>query len=194
MTPSRALIVWDRRLLGVQPAGNEVVAVDQWTSIDQIIHWIGWKSDQYRGDVVLRVLAHGFHFDTGRAGPDGKHVFSPGGGGIQVGREGITLSTVQKFAALRGKLRKIELLGCAAAYITPGFEGREGDGNFLCYRLAQIAQTYVKASTADQSYESDRYSWHAWGLFPDKPIDFGPWEGTVITYGPTGGRAGLPWE
>ncbi len=165
-----------------------MVRVDRWTDLDQMIFWAGWKSGQYGGDVVLKILAHGIESVTDYVGPliNLQPVSSQGGGGIQVCREGIRLSTIHKFGKIWGKLRMIQLLGCAAAYITPGFEGHEGDGNLLCYRLAQIAQTYVRASTADQKY--------TFGGIPNQPIDFGPWEGTVVTYGPWGGNAKLPWE
>ena len=84
------------------------------------------------------------------------------------------MATIGKFAPLQGKLKRIDILGCGAAYITPGREGHDGDGNLLCYRLAQITQAYVRASTATQEYSNDG------------PIDFGKWEGTVLTYGPSG--------
>ena len=45
------LIVWDARLIGTPPAGNEVVRVDRWTDLDQMIFWAGWKPGQYGGDV-----------------------------------------------------------------------------------------------------------------------------------------------
>jgi len=43
----------------------------------------------------------------------------------------------------------------------------------LCYKLAQITGAKVRASTATQIYDL-------------KTMDFGSWEGTVLTYGPTG--------
>jgi len=100
--------------------------------------------------------------------------FSQGGSGVQFCKENITLGTVARFAPLRGLLKGIDLLACGAAYITPGFEGREGDGNLLCCRLAQTTQTFVRASTATQLY---------YGL---PAIDFGEWEGTVLTYASSG--------
>jgi hypothetical protein len=193
------LIIWDIRLSGKRPRGEEVAEVNQSIPLDYAIAWTAMKSGQYGGDVNLKILAHGFETGTGflagsrggwevsqpRLGADGRPVATPtssgllgvysqGGNGIQCCQEGILLSTISKFGVLRGKLKKIEILGCGAAYITPGCEGREGDGNLLCYRLAQIAQTSVRASSATQLYD------------PDGPIDFGAWEGTVLTYGPSG--------
>jgi len=62
---------------------------------------------------------------------------------------------------------------CARRSKTPGCEGREGARNVLCYKLAQITGAKVRASTATQIYDL-------------KTMDFGSWEGTVLTYGPTG--------
>jgi hypothetical protein len=193
------LIMWDTRLEGKPPLGEEVARVNETVSLDTAIAWAGWKSKHYGGDVSLKILAHGKDTRTGfLAGSEAWDaaskptrdkddkvlsppsargllgVYSQGGGGIQFCREWITLGTIHKFGALRGKLKLIEILGCGAAYITPGFEGRDGDGNLLCYRLAQIAGTYVRASTATQYYDSS------------PAIDFGKWEGTVLTYSPTG--------
>jgi hypothetical protein len=66
-------------------------------------------------------------------------------------------------------------------YITPGCDGKEGDGNLLCYRFAQITGTTVRASTATQQYLQ-----HGKYVSSHDSLDFGPWEGTVLTYGPSG--------
>jgi hypothetical protein len=183
------LILWDARLLPYHPdfwqtdllgnagnrppVGNETKMVGESTSLDVAINWIVAKSRQYGGDVWLKIMAHGFEPVVG----------SQGGGGIIFCREWIRLSTIPRFVALSnrpnlpiGKVKKIEILGCGAAYINRGYEGRDGDGNLLCYRLAQIAQTYVRASTAAQPYTSGK----------NRPLQFGPWAGTVVTYSPTG--------
>jgi len=196
------LILWDVRLEGGRPAGEEVKEVNEWVPLDYAIAWAVWKSGQYGGDVSLTIMAHGYEPRTGflagtRSTPgntlpqrneDGGvipqptatgllGVYSQGGGGIQFCRDGILLGTIHQFEKLKGKVKLIEILGCGAAYITPGFEGRDGDGNLLCYRLAQITQAYVRASTATQWFD------------PTPVIDFGRWEGTVITYAPNGGLA-----
>ena len=93
--------------------------------------------------------------------------------GSSSAKKGVCSERWRNFPDCGEKVKKIEILGCGAAYITPGCEGRDGDGNVLCSRLATIAQTFVRASTATQEYSLDG-------------CDFGPWEGTVLTYGPTG--------
>lgn len=176
------LIIRDVRLEGGKPKGNEVLEVDANTPLDWPLLWTKGKSKDYGGDVYLRIAAHGYEtavmdhlpLASGSQSRIESVHQSQGGSGIQFCKENITLSTLAKFSLLNGLLKGIDLLACGAAYITPGFEGREGDGNLLCYRLAQITQTFVRASTATQLY---------YGL---PTIDFGEWEGTVLTYAPSG--------
>ena len=188
------LIIRDVRLQGIRPAGQEVLEVDANTPMEWPVNWAKLKSALYRGDVSLKILAHGFEqwigknrFDQNATWATGGNVrslppprpspsiYSQGGAGIQFCSDNLRLSTLSKFAPLRGLLKGIDLMGCGAAYITPGFEGTDGDGNLLCSRLAQITQCYVRASTATQVYL----------MLPT--VDFGVWEGTVFTYGPSGG-------
>jgi hypothetical protein len=176
------LIIRDVRLQGGKPRGTEVLEVDENTPLDWPVLWTKGKSDAYGGDAYLRIAAHGYEtavmdhlpLATGFQKRVESVSYSQGGSGIQFCKENITLSTLSRFSLLRGLLKGIDLLACGAAYITPGFEGKEGDGNLLCSRLAQIANTFVRASTATQLY---------YGL---PTINFGEWEGTVLTYGPTG--------
>ncbi len=180
------LIVRDVRLLGGRPTGNEVLEVDDKTPIDWPIAWARQRADAYGGDASLKILAHGFAqklpyaaTKTYRSGiVTQTPIFSQGGAGVEFCMENIRLDTLTRFMPLSGKLKGIDLMGCGAAYTTPGFAGTDGDGNLLCYRLAQITRTYVRASTATQMYNVRVPLW--------MPVDFGAWEGTVITYAPNG--------
>jgi len=180
------LIVRDVRLLGGRPLGNEVMEVDDKTPIDWPIAWARQRADACGGDACLKILAHGSAqklpyaaTKTYRSGiVTQTPTFSQGGAGIVFCHDNIRLDTLTRFTPLSGKLKGIDLMGCGAAYITPGFEGTDGDGNLLCYRLAQITRTYVRASTATQMYNVGVQQW--------LPVDFGAWEGTVITYAPNG--------
>lgn len=181
------LIIRDVRLQGSKPKGDKdcVLEVDKDTPISWPILWTQNRSDDFGGDVYLRIMAHGFEpvestecfsfdvtqFDSATVCHE---VHSQGGGGIVFCAENIVLKTLYKFAPLYGKLKGIDLLACGAAYITPGLEGREGDGNVLCSRLAKITHTWVRASTATQEYD-----------YPGT-INFGKWEGTVLTYNEEG--------
>jgi hypothetical protein len=107
---------------------------------------------------------------------------SQGGNGLVFCAGDLGWERLTYLAPLRGVLRGgVDLYACGAAYINPGYGGRgSGDGNFFCMKMAQVLQTNVRASTAPQIYASR-------GGFPWDPyIDFGLWEGTVLTYGPKG--------
>ena len=171
------LIIRDMRLEGARPSGTEVLEVDKNTPLDWPIRWLANKSVEYGGDVRARIMAHGAGFYVAStAGSYGNRnpKYSQGGAGIQFCKQGINLATLPRFAALKGRVPRIDILGCGAAYITPGHAGKDGDGNLLCYRLAQVTKSHVRASTATQRY---RKRW---------AINFGRWEGTVLTYGPSG--------
>jgi hypothetical protein len=164
-------VIRDVRLAGEKPKGDKVLEVDQNTPLNWPVLWLSDISKDNGGDVYLKIMAHGIETKT-----------SQGGYGIWFCKEGINLTTLEQLKPLFGKVKKIDLLACGAAYITPGCEGKEGDGNLLCYRLAQVTGAYVRASTATQLYTvSGDWAWS------HDPLDFGPWEGTVLTYGPTGG-------
>lgn len=150
-------------IVGSSPAGNEVLPVSQNVRLLEAIAWVVERSRVYGGDVRVRIMAHG-------AG-DGN---SAGGFGMWFCRDKLSLSTVPYFSLWRGHVKKIDLLSCGAAYINHGFEGKSGDGNLLCMRLAQFSQAYVRASTAEQLYSFKGAT------------DFGAWEGTVLTYAPSG--------
>ncbi|HZU28789.1 MAG TPA: hypothetical protein VFA04_24915 [Bryobacteraceae bacterium] len=178
------LIIWDNRLKGPKPLGREVLEVDENATLSSALAWVVTKSAAYGGDVRVRILGHGgepvlyerqvpdvwFPYLVKNTAP----VVAQGGLGMWLCKENLSLQTVGYFRAWMGKVKKIDLLGCGVAYITPGLEGKAGDGNLLCMKLAQVTQAYVRASTTEQLYNFRA------------PIDFGPWEGTVLTYGPSG--------
>jgi hypothetical protein len=174
------LIIRDVRLTGARPEGNEVLEVDSRTPLDRPIGWVSYKAEAYKGDVRVQILCHGAGvplYVRQRAdvlwGPDKEWVFSQGGLGLIFCEEGVKLDNVHEFRLWRDKVKKIDIMGCGAAYITPGYEGRDGDGNLLCMRFAQWTKADVRASTAAQEYNFRR-------------MQFGGWEGTVLTYDWTG--------
>jgi hypothetical protein len=177
---SQMLIVRDVRLEGSKPKGNEVLEVDADTPISWPISWIHQRAKAHNSEYVwLKILAHGYEtpglplatgWSTTRESTQG---YSQGGSGIQFCKEGLTLHTIALFKPLFEWLDWTDIYSCGAAFITPGHEGRYGDGNILCSRLAQILGSPVRASTATQYYDPDG-------------TNFGAWEGTVLTYGPKG--------
>jgi len=182
------LIVRDVRLEGSKPKGNEVLEVDANTPISWPISRILSRAKFYNSWYVwLKILAHDYEtpglplatgFSTWRESTEGN---SQGGYGIQFCNEGLNLYTIQKFSVLFEWLDWTDLYSCGAAFITPRHEGRYGDGNTLCSRLAQTLGSPVRASTSAQHYDQ-------------KGMDFGAWEGTVLTYGPKGNVINLEYN
>jgi hypothetical protein len=174
------LIIRDVRLTGPRPEGNEVIDVDSRTPLDFALGWVSNKAEAYHRDVRVKILCHGVGvplYVRQRAdvpfGGDKQTVLSQGGLGLVFCEEGVALNNVHEFRLWRDKVKKIDIMGCGAAYITPGYEGKYGDGNLLCMRLAQWTKADVRASTAGQEYDF-------------RIMQFGGWEGTVLTYDWTG--------
>jgi hypothetical protein len=168
------MLLHDVRLAGNAPE----IADNQWdvsasVPMKQIV---GWTQVVARGSGGIRrliIMAHGYE-DAGHRG----------GYGIQLGSDGLTLSTVNLFSALRGLVTSIILYSCAVADTAPGTRMRAGDGNLLISRLAARSRAYVVASNATQYYSIGNQT---------QPLDFGSWEGDVYLYGPNGQRRLIDW-
>jgi hypothetical protein len=177
---SQQLIIRDVRVEGPKPKGNEVLEIDADTPLKWPIAWILDRAKAYHSTYVwLGIIAHGsgspyLPLATGWSSRrESMDAVSQGGAGLQFGRDGINLDTVVHFKALYDWLDWTDILSCGAAFITPGHEGRYGDGNLLCSRLAKATGAPVRASTATQIYDQ-------------QTMELGAWEGTVLTYGPKG--------
>lgn len=169
------LTVWDRRLKGYQPQGDTARSVDGTTSITDFVAMARGVAEQHDNEVYLRICCHGRDLSGNGS--------IQGGNGLLFCAGDLGWERLNYLLPLRGKFRGgVDLLACGAAYITPGYGGRgSGDGNFFCFRMAQVLATNVRASTATQKYALDGYN-----VFGPGGIDFGKWEGTVLTYGPKG--------
>jgi hypothetical protein len=174
------LIIRDVRLHGVKPKGNEVLEVDENTPLKWPVAWALDRAKHYHSSYVwLKILAHGYGTPTLPLATGYSSTYASsstvtqGGSGLQFCKEGVSLATIGAFGPLAEWLDWIDICSCGTAFITGGNEGRHGDGNVLCSRLAQITQAPVRASTATQTYDPTT-------------MDFGAWEGVVLTYGPKG--------
>jgi hypothetical protein len=165
------LLVHDTRLAITlpNPTYNLVYEVGENVPLSQLVTWLSTQASANKSSFVRwRLWAHGY-----------EPVGSQGGAGIQVCTEGLTIHTFDQLSAINGLVDWIDIQGCGAAYITPGSDGKDGDGNYFCYRLAQITGASVRASTSTM---------HVWEPVGDSGV-VGmhiPWEGVVLTYGPTG--------
>jgi hypothetical protein len=169
------MLIKDKRLKGDAPkiADNQWDSVDATTPIDHIIGWTGEVAKKNGGIRKLTIMAHGY--ESGGSG----------GFGIQLGKEGVTLGTVDKFSALKGQVKYIVLFSCAVAATAPGKRMTNGDGGLLISRLAVRTAAYVLASSAFQIYTA--------GGVPPQPINFGAWEGDVFLFGPNGNKRLVDW-
>jgi hypothetical protein len=171
------IIVHDDRLLGNLPSGNFTpVRVNKSTPLSAMVDRVRTAAINHGGDVRLRIYCHGIEdLATGH-----------GGLGLKLCTEDLTLGTVAALRPLNGWVSYgIDIYSCAAADVVPGYEGTSGDGRLLCGRIAAITQTVVRAATRPQIY----YSFDT--RRPGEtvvPINFGAWEGPVLTFGPRGGN------
>jgi len=167
-------IVHDTRLVGYAPAGAEIEAikVDAGTLLSSFIQKAMNASERKGKEISIEIMSHGE--DTG--------------GDLICCKEHIKLSTVNQFLPLQGGVKGgIVIYSCRAAMIAKGKANQDGDGNMLCSRLAQVVRTTVKASTALQEYSFSRGKSGGCNKGPIvSPIEWGEWEGTVLTYGPEG--------
>jgi hypothetical protein len=167
------VFVHDNRLIGDSPSGSHLtlIPVSQSIPIDDMVISIRRASISHGTDIRLNILAHGFY--------TGDH----GGYGIQLCREGLSLTTVGKLQPLNGYLSYgIDIYACGAAETAPWTVGQSGDGWTLCSRIASYTQSIVRAALLPQTYI------HFGGIFGlfRIPINFGRWEGTVLTFDPRG--------
>ncbi|WP_425246947.1 hypothetical protein [Streptomyces sp. NEAU-NA10] len=150
------LVYRDVRLLGNRPAGDTVIEVNFDTPLQWFLDSAADTVAHTAEPVRLKLMAHG------------APAF------VQFCRENLSLANLPLLAVLRDKFRAgVDLFSCSAAFIGPG----PNDGNVFCSRMAQTLNTSVRASTATQQYTLGSAG---------SGLDFGQWEGTVLTYGPRG--------
>jgi hypothetical protein len=93
---------------------------------------------------------------------------------VQFCHENLFTTTLPQLGVLKDKfIAGVDLYACSVAFVGPG----DSDGNVFCYTMAKTLNTCVRASTATQEYTLGSAG---------SGLDFGRWEGTVLTYGPTG--------
>lgn len=150
------LVYRDVRLLGNRPAGDTVIEVNFDTPLQFFLDSATNTAAHTAAQVRLKIMAHG----------------APGL--VQFCRENIAAANLPLLSTLRDKFAAgVDLFSCSVAFIEAG----NGDGNVFCSQMAQTLNTSVRASTATQFYNLGSAG---------AGLDFGRWEGTVLTYGPRG--------
>lgn len=183
LPPPQALIIRELRVKGVTPSGKEVLEVGAGTLISSAVRWVVDRAKEYEGNVIVKIIAHGNSVCVSEGTGSGETKNCPagaetskGGGGLEFCKEDLRLGTLYHFAAWNGWIRRLDLVACSAAYTTPGTEGKEGDGRYFCSRLAKTVGAPVRAAIDTQIMVNK----------PENPMDPGPWEGTVLTFGREG--------
>jgi hypothetical protein len=99
-------------------------------------------------------------------------------GKIHIG-QGIDLISVEELRPMKGLVERIWIVACKVARIKEA--GSITDGNYFCYRLAQLTGAYVTAGSATQE------GIHNFRFFDEIPYGYiDDWEGTVYTWNPKG--------
>ena len=173
--------------------------VDEGTSLDRLLDDLLLKvKDDKIG--LLQIFAHGLgvfeYADKAKKQLKAIH----GGFGVELCKENLTMSTVERFGRLSGKFGAadvgIKLLGCAVAAApksvreTPGATPKIGFGRELCQRLANLTGAGVMASEAlqDATIRDEPISFRTAGQIKsiEACVTLGDWEGTVWVFSPKG--------
>lgn len=192
---SISVLVHDTRLSGRTPLSSSAMVtfeVGEDTPLQDFFNRCRSISYENGGISTLYIMAHGVTMEFG--GTIG------GGYGIIFCREFIQRDNVDQFALLARKVENIVLLVCSAAATSFDIHHVDlshpelsrtfhGDGNELCQQMAIRAQATVTAATEIQAYSTEEHcSTFAGYEFAceEGVIDFGDWEGTIVTYDPHG--------
>jgi hypothetical protein len=184
------ITVLDNRVGGSARGGDATLLVDRYDTLSDLMTRIldaartlpGPRSSDGRLDRLV-IFAHGIQYRD-----------RPGYYGAALCAEDLTIRTVHTFHLISGRFLQIDMQVCGFAYMTPGCDNQEGDGNILCQMLADTTNSLVRASTCFQVYSFDRIP--VAGVpaerWPRQNVDPGQWEGTVLTYAPHRGVIGPP--
>jgi hypothetical protein len=172
-------MIWhDKRLIGDTPRiAPNTYHVDGDVEIDHAISWIAFYAGSQGGLDELIVMCHGYEadWDLTQQVCTGTEV---GGFGLQICKQGISISNVAKLAAWKGSggalIKQVTIYSCGAAGVGEGNEGTSADGPRFMGKIATYSGAYVVAARDTQMYT---YS----------PINFGQWEGPVFLFDPVNG-------
>jgi hypothetical protein len=170
-------MVWhDRRLAGNPPRiAPNIYNVDASVAIDHALGWIATYAKKNSGLTDLYIMCHGYEAGI----EDEQNQMSRGalGFGLQLCKEGLTLSNVGKTASWKGLVQRITNTDSTQ-------RGSWGDGGRFCGELALHTGAVVVASSATQYYNHEDRGMLWWKR--EDEIDFGAWEGSVYEFLPDG--------
>lgn len=176
-------VIWhDTRLAGFPDpsAADRIVSCDRSTPLASAVTQVGNYANQLDGLRFLSIMCHGYERIIGTSGNQSVQV---GGGGLQLCRENLTLSTVSQMAALEGFVDVIKVYACAAAETHPDLAMTKWDGQRLFGEMALHTGATVLAADVTQWY---RFRTRAAPNQTTAIIDFQRWEGRLWRFEPDG--------
>jgi hypothetical protein len=182
------MVVHDSRLSGTAPAiAPNTYRVNGSVPLNDALAWIATYARMHGGLSQLSIMCHGFQggMYDGKAGVSVMEL----GFGLQLCREGLTLSTVARTGRLKGLVKLIILYACGPARTRAGFEGTAADGRAFCRELAAWTGAEVLAAVETQYYLNEPRAGLIKRLFrigADDTINFGGWEGQLYRFSPDG--------
>lgn len=165
------VILHDERLAGNTPDWSNATGftVEKDDSIDRILSWVNtcydWSDEKIED---LAIMCHGYVKNN------------RGGHGLQLGKDGVFLSNINRWVTIKGKVKWIIIYACKAAAVDPTVPANQGDGRALCSKMAAMTGANVIACVWRQWYDRSIKPWR-W-----REIDFGGFEGPVLVFRPDG--------
>lgn len=172
-------VLRDRRLAGgvTKAPGLYIENTDENTSLMKAFATIN-RAAKVSGTLdTLFIFCHGFVRDE--EDQIREQSYQAGGGGLELGKEGVNVSNVSLWSQIKNNVQNIVVYACGAADTLPGAEGTKYDGQYLMGALA--IHTNANVFAADQT----QYYWRAKDL-PNGRYFFGKWDGILYQFSPDG--------
>ncbi len=173
----RYLALRDRRLQGGVPARPRlyIINTNESTPLAAVFREIKATVRAAGKFHTMFVLCHGYAGENVRA----QVSMDAGGMGLQLGKEDVLHSNVDRWAAIKNLVENIVVYSCAAANTERGNEGTTADGRYLMGALAIHTNANV--------FAADRIQWfNTWQGKANGAFDFGAWEGQLWYFPPSG--------
>lgn len=185
---------------------DKVINVDGTTPIAQAVNDVATAARAIAasagaGPIDLYIMAHGRASAPGIPG-GGQLDGMVGGAGLKLCAEELTAANMSVVAGWKGLFRSIWLYACAAAYDETSTAryapttGTPASGRTFCIMLAQATDAEVIASDTVQKFDDTPAGWgDVYGQVRGQAytgiIDFGAWEGNVMSFSPKTGQGRL---
>ena len=172
----RYIALRDARLSGGVPTRGNLTVVNTNAATPLSTTFRQIKSAAHSGKLhTVFILCHGYAGSNQRA----MVSMDAGGMGLELGREGVFVSNVALWSAIKDKTANIVIYACAAADTQPGNEMTTADGRYLMGALAITTNASV--------FAADRIQWYStYKNLANGRFDWGAWEGRLYHFPPDG--------